>query len=168
MKLDDNKAKEILYALHRGVSPKDLAQKYGVSYGSITAVRDGVTYAHVEGPRRPPKKHLTEEQVCQVIEMWNSGRYSVADIAKHFGRSQGCIFKICKRRAFRHIQGPIPKAKKTRVRKSPIRDQARKLLIAGLSPSEVMAHLKCSVTPVYEAVAELKANPPADQEGGQA
>lgn len=155
-KLDQGKAEEILTKLVSGVAAKDLALEYGVSYATIASIREGHTYKSANVERPKSKKHLTPVQVEHIIQLWNEGGWTVQEIGEKFDRSPSCVYNICKGKSFKAEGLPEASPRKKRVRKSPMKDRARRLLEKGHSASKVMDLLGCSVSPVYDAKRELE------------
>lgn len=94
-----------------GVSRKDVAAEFGLTYATIATVAKGDTWKHL-GLAFPTGKAkgsgaasavLTEESVTEMRALYDSGKATIADLAKRFGVSWQTAEKAIHRKTWRHI-----------------------------------------------------------------
>lgn len=96
-KLDDGTVREILQALQDGKSQRTIASMYGVGQMTISRIKRGERWAHLNpepAPSEPVvKKPLSEKELREVKKMIAAGLAGVL-IAKAFGISPNTVSRI--------------------------------------------------------------------------
>lgn len=159
--LTDEQVLEIIALSGKGMAAAHIARRYKIHPTTVANVCRGLTYTHVTRPEgfkyTTARALLTDEDALGIIKMWNSGEYSVDEIAKHYGVGNSCIYNVAKGRTFRHLGGA--KQNKKRVFKESVTSRVVEFLktddAVGLTTKELADMLETSVGIVYAAKAQL-------------
>jgi len=127
-KLTEEKVIEIVQLYNTGkYICQELAELFGVSRLAISAIMRGQNWSHItnikpEDPKPNTKrrssgsKHgmsiLNEENVLEIIKLYNTGKYSYNDLGNQFSVSHSTISMLMGGHSWSSLTGIIPKTKK--------------------------------------------------------
>jgi group I intron endonuclease len=111
---------------------QEIADKFGVSRLAINAITNGYHWSHItkigiSEPRhkntelrkgsRHPMAILNDDQVLEIVAMYQTHKYSCNDLAKHFNVKKGVVKQIISGKSWSHItligKNGTPKFKRT-------------------------------------------------------
>jgi len=104
-KLSEDDVREIRKLSQNGFSQRKIANKFGVTRGTIEPILKGETWAHVDPewtPDESPKKSkLSEDDVREIREAYQNGKPQ--KLAERFGVSITTIHSIVNYRTWKHV-----------------------------------------------------------------
>jgi hypothetical protein len=86
---------------------QELADEYGVSFGTIPPIVYGRTWRHVGGPVREAKRHLTEAEVLEICRRSDGGA-SRRELAAEYKVTVPAIRYILIGKSWTHVTGRNP------------------------------------------------------------
>ena len=103
-KLTEESVSAILLRLYAGECRDVLAEEYGVSKSAIAAIDQGVSWRHVDGPRKhtPPRTTLTDIDVRNMLIRFRDGERGTV-IAREYGISTASAYQIKNRKSWLHV-----------------------------------------------------------------
>jgi transposase len=119
-KLTEEQVLQIVQLAKTGnYTQEKLAFQFGVNAGSIAGILSGRKWKHLTGiqyqrnlsaPRITPIK-LTNQQVLQIIQLYNTKKYTQRQLAKQFGIGKTTVAKIINGKSWSHLTGIKPQSK---------------------------------------------------------
>lgn len=103
--ITENQARQIRLLASRGVGRRELSNKFGIAYNSITAVITGKSWSHVGGKlRRMPRasSKLTEPDVKMIKILLKQGK-TQSEVASIFGIARCSVSAIKTGRNWSHV-----------------------------------------------------------------
>lgn len=114
LKLDEEKVIEIKGMLKLGIySHREIGDMFGVTESSISQIKRGVRWSHVEAPpelrvidHRSISTKLNEKKVTEIKILLQEGNYLHKQIAEMYGVSRGTITDINTGKRWSHVKIP--------------------------------------------------------------